>query len=76
MNSHHENIKLVVESNLTRFFDTHFNVNPDGSVTTKLFLKPANFPAFWISHISKKYKRININGDLHQACKIASGLDA
>ena len=46
MNSHHKNIKLTIETNPTRFPDTDFNVNPDGSVTTKVFRKPGKFPAF------------------------------
>ena len=37
MKSHHKNTKLTVESNTTIILDTTFNVNPDGSVTTKLF---------------------------------------
>ena len=37
MNSYHKNIKLTVESNPTRFLDTAFNFNPDGSMITKLF---------------------------------------
>ena len=37
INSNHKNIKLTVECNPTRFFDTAFNVNPNGSVTTKVF---------------------------------------
>ena len=76
MNSHHKNIKLTVETNPTRFLDTAFNVNPDGSVTTKVFRKPGKFPAFWNSQIPKRYKRNNINGDLHRAFKIASDFDA
>ena len=76
MNSHHKNIKLTVETNPTRFLDTVFNVNPDGSVTTKVFRKPGKFPAFWNSQIPKRYQRNNINGDLHRAFKIASDFDA
>ena len=46
MNFHHKNIKLTVQSNPTRFLDTAFNVNSDGSVITKVFRKPGKFPAF------------------------------
>ena len=74
MNYHHKNIKLIIETNPTRFRDTAFNVNPNGSVITKEFQKPGNFPAFWNSEIPKKYERNNINGDLHWAFKIASDL--
>ena len=41
-----------------------------------LFQKPGKSPAFWISEIPKRYKRNNINGDLHRAFKIASDFDA
>ena len=60
-----ENIKLTVETNPTRFLDTALNANPDGSMRTKLFQKSGKFPAFWISQIHKRYKRNNINGNLH-----------
>ena len=76
MNSHHKNMKLTIESNPTRFLDTAFNVNPDGSVTTKVFQKPEKFSAFWSSQIRKLYKRNNINDDLHRAFKIFSDSDA
>ena len=76
MNSHHKNIKLTVEINPTRFRDTAFNVNHDGSVTTIVFGKPGKFPAFWNSQIPKRYKRNNINCDFHRAFKIASDFDA
>ena len=76
LNSHHKNMKLTIESNPTRFLDTAFNVNPDGSVTTKVFQKPEKFPAFWSSQIRKMYKWNNINDDLHRAFKIFSDFDA
>ena len=76
MNSHHKNIKLTAEKNPTRFLDTAFNVNPDVSMTTKIFRKLGQFPAFWNSQIPKRYKRNNINGDLHRAFKTASDFDA
>ena len=72
MNSHHPNIKLTVETNPTRFLDTAFSKNLDGSVTTKVFRKPGELPTFWNSQIPKRYKRNNIRGDLHRAFKIAS----
>ena len=75
MNSHHPNIKLTIETNPTRFLDTAFSKNLDGSVT-KVFCKPRKLPAFWNSQIPKRYKRSNIRGDLHHAFKIASNFDA
>ena len=76
MNSHHPNIKLTVETNPTRFPDTAFSKNLDGSVTTKVFRKPRKLPTFWNSQIPKRYERNNIQGDLHRAFKIASDFDA
>ena len=76
MNSHHPNIKLTVETKTTRFLDTDFSKNLDGSVTTKVFRKPQNLPTFWNFQIPKIYKRNNIRGDLHCAFKIASDFDA
>ena len=49
MNSHHQNTKLTIETNPTRFLVTVFNVNPGSSVTTKVFQKHRKFPAFWNS---------------------------
>ena len=63
--SHQKSRKLTVETNQTRFLDTTFNVNPDGSVTTKVFQKPGKFPAFWNFQIPKRYKRNYINDALH-----------
>ena len=65
INSHHQNIKLTVETNPTRFLDTAFKVNPAGSVTMKVLQKPGKFSVFWDYQIPKRYKRNNINGDLH-----------
>ena len=76
MNYHHENVKLTIETNPTRFRDTALNVYPNRSVTTKEFQKPGKFPAFWNSQTPKRYKRNNINGDLYWAFKIASDSDA
>ena len=58
MNFHDKNIKLTVESNRTRFLDTDFNVNPDGSATTNVFHKPGKFLAFWILKHLKGTRRV------------------
>ena len=75
-NSHHPNIKLTVETNPTIFLDRVFSKNFDGSVTTNVFRKLGKLPTFWKSQMSKRYKRNNIQGDLHRAFKIASDFDA
>ena len=46
MNSHHQNIKLTVEINPTRFLDTAFSKNLDSSVTTSVFCKPEKLSTF------------------------------
>ena len=71
MNSHNPNIKLTVETNPTRFLDTAFSKNLDGSVTTKVFRKPGELPTFWNSQIPKRYKRNNMRGDFHRDFKTA-----
>ena len=76
MNSHHPNIKLTVETNPTRFLDTAFSKNLDGSVTTNVFRKPVKLPTFWNSQIPKRYVQNNIQGDLHRAFKIGSDFEA
>ena len=76
MNSHHKNIKLTVETNPTRFLDTDFKINSDGSVPTKLFWRPGKCPPFWNYQIPKRCKINNINGDLHLAFEIASDFNA
>ena len=76
MNSHHPNIKLTVETKPSRFLDTGFSKNLDGSATTKVFRKSQNLPTFWNSQIPKRYKRNNIRGDLRCAFKIALDFDA
>ena len=76
MNSHDPNIKLIVETNPTRFLDIIFSKNLDGSVMSKVFRKPGKLPTFWNSQIPKRYKRNNVRVDLHHAFKIASDFDA
>ena len=76
MNSHPPNIKLTVETNPTRFLDTAFSKNLNGSVTTKVFCKPGKLPTFWNSQIPERYKQNNIRGDLHRAFKFASDIHA
>ena len=75
INSHYPNIKLTIATNPTRFLDTAFSKNLDGSVTT-VFRKPGKLPTFWNSQIPKRYVQNNIQGDLHRAFKIGSDFEA
>ena len=46
MHSHHPNIKLIVETNPSKFLGTAFSKNLDGSVTTNVFRKPRKLLTF------------------------------
>ena len=76
MNFHHQNIKLILETNPATFLNTAHKVNPDGSVKIKVFWNPGKFSAFWNHQIPKGYETDNVDGDLHWAFKIAFDLDA
>ena len=65
---------MTVGTNPTRFLDTVFSRNLDGSVTT-VFHKHGKLPAFLNSQIPRKYKWNNIRGDFHYAFKNASDFD-
>ena len=65
-------MNITVETNSTRFLETGFRKNLNGSVTTKVFRKPGKLPIFWNSQIPKRYKRNNIRGNLPRAFKIVS----
>ena len=75
LNSYHNNIKLTVEVNPSRFLDTSFHVKDDATVITSVYRKPGKLPNFWNSQVPKRYKRNAINGDLHRAFKISSDFD-
>ena len=67
---------MTVGTNPTRFLDTAFSKNFDGSVTTNVFREHGKLPAFLNSQIPRRYKSNNIRGDFHCAFKNASDFDA
>ena len=66
---------MTVGTNPTRFLDTAFSKNFDGSVTTNVFREHGKLPAFLNSQIPRRYKSNNIRGDFHCAFKNASDFD-
>ena len=66
---------MTVGTNPTRFLDTAFSKNFDGSVTTNVFREHGKLPAFLNSQIPRRYKWNNIRGDFHCAFKNASDFD-
>ena len=70
-NTYHDNIKLMIEENPTKFLDTEI-VRHNSAIITKVYTRSNKFPVHWSSKIPLRYKRNAITGDLHRANKIAS----
>ena len=68
---HHNNIKLTIEENPTKFLDTE-TVRHNSAVITKLFTRSKKFPVRWSSNIPLRFKHNSITGELHRANKIVS----
>ena len=60
-----------LEVNPTKFQDTEL-VKENGEKTTQVFSKSAKLPVHWSSKIPVRYKCNAINGELHQARRMAS----
>ena len=74
LNNYHENIKLTIEINPSKFLDTQL-INIEGKYTiTKVYRKESKIPIHWSSKIPKRYKRNTITTDLHRAGNIASNM--
>ena len=71
MNSYHQNIKLTLELNPTKFLDTEI-IRSNGKITTQVYNKMKKLPVHWTSKIPVKYKHNAILGEWHRAKKIAS----
>ena len=74
LNSYHQNIKLTLELDPTKFFDTEI-IRSNGKITTQEYNKMKKLPVHWTSKISLRYKCNAIVGELHRAKKIASNFD-
>ena len=73
LNSFHNNIRLTIEKNPTKFLDTHILRNINGTFAFKVVRKDTKLPTHWSSAIPKLYKRNIIKGDLFRAFRIGSG---
>ena len=74
LNNYHENIKLTIEINPSKFLDTQL-INIEGRyIITKVYRKKSKIPIHWSSKIPKQYKRNTITTDLHRAGNIASNM--
>ena len=74
LNSYHQNIKLALELNPTKFLDTEI-IRSNGKITTQVYNKMKKLPVQWTLKIPVRYKRNAIKGELHRAKKIASNFD-
>ena len=72
-NTYHDNIKLTIKENPTKFLDTEI-VRHNSTIITKVYTRSNMFPVHWSSKIPFRYKRNVITGELHRANKIASDL--
>ena len=68
---HHDNIKLTIEENPTKFLDTEIVRNNSG-ITTRVYTRSIKFSVYWSSKISLRYKHNAVRRELHRANKIAS----
>ena len=74
LNNYHENVKLTIEINPSKFLDTQL-INIEGKyIITKVYRKESKIPIHWSSKIPKRYKRNTITTDLHRAGNIASNM--
>ena len=71
LNTYHDNIKLTIEGNSTKFLDTEIVIH-NSAIITKVYTRSNKFPVRWSSNIPLRYKRNAIARELHRANKIAS----
>ena len=74
-NTYHDNIKLTIEENPTKFLDTEI-VRHNSAIITKAYIRPNMFPIHGSSKIPLRYKHNAITGDLQRANKIASNFSS
>ena len=75
LNTYHDNIKITIEENPTKFLDTEI-VRHNSAIITKVYTRSNKFPVHWGSKIPLRYKHNPITGDLHRANKIASSFSS
>ena len=70
LDSYHQNIKLILELDPTKFLDTEIILS-NGKISTQVYNKMKKLALHWTSKIPVRYKRNAIIGELHRAKKIA-----
>ena len=74
LNNYDLSIKLTVQVNPNRFFDTEI-VEKEGIFYIRIYRTITKLPVSWESNIPKRYKRNIINTELQGAKKIASNFN-
>ena len=66
LDNYHPNIKLTIEINPNKFFDTEI-IDKEGAIETNVYRKATKLPVPWASNIPKRYKKNIVNTDLYCA---------
>ena len=74
LDSYHQNIKLILELDPTKFLDTEIILS-NGKISTQVYNKMKKLALHWTSKTPVRYKRNAIIGELHRAKKIACNFD-
>ena len=74
MNKYHPNINLTIEINPKKFLDTQV-ITKNGKIESAIYRKSAKLPVPWSSNIPKRYRRNEINADLHRSKRISTNFD-
>ena len=56
LDTYHDNIKITIEENPTKFLDTEI-VRHNSAIITKVYTRSNRFPVHWSSKIPLRYKR-------------------
>ena len=74
LNNYHQNIKLTIEVNSSKFLDMEIMINND-ITEASVVVAESKIPNHWSSAVPKKYKRNAILGDSHRLHKISSNFE-
>ena len=74
LNNYHQNIKLTIEVNSSKFLDMEIMTNND-ITEASVVVAESKISNHWSSAVPKKYKRNAILGDLHRLHKISSNFE-
>ena len=75
LNIYHENIKLTIKENLTKFLGREI-VRHNPAIITKVCTRSKKFPVYWSSKIPLRYKRNAIIRELHRSNKVMSNFSS